>query len=133
MSRAAVHFVKRFPMFKTGIALPVVEFYLKSEKLHDPMLTEDRVPDLKLATNGESDAMKTVILRVKDWMKVFSAAGVHVGGFLTRVWSRGHGSADSGRRIKMRFHEDMGNGDVAMFRKRCPSDGILLGRGRQGL
>jgi len=41
-------------MFKIGevLPMPVVEFYLKSEELHDPILMEDHVPVLKLATRG---------------------------------------------------------------------------------
>jgi phosphoribosylaminoimidazole-succinocarboxamide synthase len=72
---AAGHFVKRFPMFQSGDALPlpIVEFYWKNDELHDPLLTEDHVLVLKLASREEVERMKAVTLRVNEILSEFLA------------------------------------------------------------
>jgi len=72
---AAGHFVKRFPTFKTGYVLPIpiVEFYWKNEELHDPLLTEDHVLVLKLASREEEDRMKSMTLRSNEVLGEFLA------------------------------------------------------------
>jgi phosphoribosylaminoimidazole-succinocarboxamide synthase len=72
---AAGHFVQRFPIFKSGDALPlpIVEFYWKNDELHDPMLTEDHVPALKLASRDEEERMKAITLRANEVLKKFLA------------------------------------------------------------
>jgi len=59
-NRAAGHFLKRLTMFKRGepLRIPIVEFFLKSDELHDPMLTEDHVVVLGMATRREVGLMK---------------------------------------------------------------------------
>lgn len=59
---AAGHFLSRFPMFKQGekLRIPVVEFYLKNDQLHDPMLVEDHLPALGLASREETEKMKEI-------------------------------------------------------------------------
>jgi len=59
-NRAAGHFLKRLTMFKRGepLRIPIVEFFLKSDELHDPMLTEDHVVALGMATRREVGLMK---------------------------------------------------------------------------
>ncbi len=59
---AAGHFLSRFPMFKRGerLRVPVVEFYLKNDQLHDPMLVEDHLPALALASKEETEKMKEI-------------------------------------------------------------------------
>ncbi|MFQ6084796.1 MAG: phosphoribosylaminoimidazolesuccinocarboxamide synthase [Candidatus Bathyarchaeia archaeon] len=63
---AAGHFAKRFStLFKIGEALskPVVEFYLKSDELHDPLLTEDHISLLGIASDEQVETMKELTLR----------------------------------------------------------------------
>ncbi len=57
---AAGHFLSRFTMFKKGekLKFPVVEFYLKNDELHDPMLVEDHLPVLGLASRAQTATMK---------------------------------------------------------------------------
>jgi len=56
----AGHFLSRFPMFEKGkkLKFPVVEFYLKNDELHDPMLAEDHLPALDLASKAQTEEMK---------------------------------------------------------------------------
>jgi len=72
---AAGHFVKRFPMLKTGYVLPIpiVEFYWKNEELHDPLLTEDHVLVLKLASREGEDSMKSITLLANEILGKFLA------------------------------------------------------------
>jgi len=75
-NRAAGHFVQRFGMFQRGqpLKIPVVEFYLKSDELHDPMLTEDHVVAFGLATRREVDVMKHWTRRTNRLLTGFMAA-----------------------------------------------------------
>jgi len=72
---AAGHFVKRFPTFKTGdrLPMPIVEFYWKNEELHDPLLTEDHVLVLKLASREAENSMKSITLRANEILGEFLA------------------------------------------------------------
>ena len=72
---AAGHFVKRFPMLKTGdvLPMPIVEFYWKNEELHDPLLAEDHVLVLKLASKADEERMKAITLKVDEILSEFLA------------------------------------------------------------
>ena len=63
---AAGHFLSRFSMFKKGqkLKFPIVEFYLKDDALHDPMLVEDHLVLLDLASEDEVAEMKEITRRV---------------------------------------------------------------------
>jgi len=64
--RAAGHFIGIGKYFQEGdkLQFPVVEFYLKDDALHDPMLTEQHLELLKLATAQEIESMKKITLNV---------------------------------------------------------------------
>jgi len=70
---AAGHFLSRFPMFEKGeeLRFPVVEFYLKSDELHDPMLVEDHLPALGLASVEETARMKEITRRANTVLSNF--------------------------------------------------------------
>jgi phosphoribosylaminoimidazole-succinocarboxamide synthase len=70
---AAGHFVTRFPMFKRGQALkkPVIEFYLKDDSLHDPLLVEDHIIALNLASSKELRHIRRVTIKVNEILKNF--------------------------------------------------------------
>jgi phosphoribosylaminoimidazole-succinocarboxamide synthase len=72
---AAGHLVKNFPMFKKGDRLrePIVEFYLKNDALHDPMLVDDHIAALELADRRGIAKMKTLIKRVNRILRKFMA------------------------------------------------------------
>lgn len=56
---------------------PLIEFYLKSDKLNDPMITEEHVLSFDWALVEELDEMKRVALRVNDFLSgLFLAAGI---------------------------------------------------------
>ncbi|MGQ9719780.1 MAG: phosphoribosylaminoimidazolesuccinocarboxamide synthase [Candidatus Jordarchaeum sp.] len=61
---AAGHLVKNYPI-KEGTLLnpPVVEFYLKDDARHDPMLNEDHFLILGLASRGEVKKIKEITLK----------------------------------------------------------------------
>ncbi|KPB05862.1 phosphoribosylaminoimidazolesuccinocarboxamide synthase [Bacillus sp. CHD6a] len=56
-----------------GITLeqPIVEFYYKDDSLGDPLITEDHVQLLKLATPAEVDILKHVARKVNDVLSQF--------------------------------------------------------------
>jgi phosphoribosylaminoimidazole-succinocarboxamide synthase len=63
--RAAGHFIGVGKHFQNGdrLTFPIVEFYLKDDALHDPMLRDEHVKLLKLANDSEIDQMKQTTLR----------------------------------------------------------------------
>jgi len=72
---AAGHLVKNFPMFKKGDRLkePIVEFYLKDDALHDPMLVDDHIVALGLADRREIETMRMLIKKVNTILSKFMA------------------------------------------------------------
>jgi phosphoribosylaminoimidazole-succinocarboxamide synthase len=48
---------------------PIVEFYLKDDELHDPLLTEDYIRLLGLASREELDVLRREALRVNDELR----------------------------------------------------------------
>ena len=62
-----------------GQALPrsIIEFYLKDDKLGDPMVTEEHITAFNWATTQEIDDMLAMTLRVNDFLTgLFSAVGI---------------------------------------------------------
>jgi len=69
---------KRFGV-EEGMILPrpIVEFYLKSDKLGDPMITEEHIISFDWAMEEELEEMKFVALRVNDFLSgLFISAGI---------------------------------------------------------
>jgi len=64
--RAAGHFIGIGKHFQNGgrLTFPIVEFYLKDDALHDPMLRDEHLKLLKLANDSEIGQMKQTTLRV---------------------------------------------------------------------
>ena len=64
--------VRRYP-FKDGTELkkPIVEFCLKSDEFHDPMINEDIAEALGIANREELKKMKEITLKVNDVLKNF--------------------------------------------------------------
>jgi phosphoribosylaminoimidazole-succinocarboxamide synthase len=55
----------------TEVAPPLVEFYLKDDALGDPLLTDDRLRLLNLATETEANTLKTMALEINQILKTF--------------------------------------------------------------
>jgi phosphoribosylaminoimidazole-succinocarboxamide synthase len=71
--RAAGHFIGIGKYFQNGDKLtsPIVEFYLKDDALHDPMLTDQHLILLKLANAREIEEMKQVTLKAAELLENF--------------------------------------------------------------
>ena len=75
-----------------GQALPrsIIEFYLKDDKLGDPMVTEEHITAFNWATTQEIDDMLAATLRVNDFLTgLFGAVGITLVDFKIeygRVW-----------------------------------------------
>ena len=75
-----------------GQALPhsIIEFYLKDDKLHDPMVAEEHITAFNWASTQEIDDMLALTLRVNDFLSgMFSAVGITLVDFKIeygRVW-----------------------------------------------
>lgn len=69
---AAGSLVKKFG-FKEGCVLvnPIVEYYLKSDELGDPLFTEDHIFALGLADAEEMKFIKSLTLKINDLLKVY--------------------------------------------------------------
>jgi phosphoribosylaminoimidazole-succinocarboxamide synthase len=63
--RAAGHFIGVGKYFQNGdrLPFPIIEFYLKDDALHDPMLTDQHLKLLKLANDDEIEQMKEMTLK----------------------------------------------------------------------
>lgn len=56
---------------------PTFEFFLKNDKLHDPMINDSHIVTFKWATEDEITQMKTLTFRVNDILKaLFADAGM---------------------------------------------------------
>src|SRR5687767_14209922 len=53
-----------------GQALPrsIIEFYLKDDKLHDPMVSEEHITAFNWASTQEIDDMMAITLRINDFL-----------------------------------------------------------------
>lgn len=69
---AAGSLVKKFG-FKEGAVLknPIVEYYLKSDDLGDPLFTEDHIFALGLADAEELKLIKSLTLKINDLLKIY--------------------------------------------------------------
>ncbi len=69
---AAGHLLQRFPV-KAGDKLdpPLVEFFLKDDEHHDPMINDMHMAYLKLATRDECDELREITINVNSAMKEF--------------------------------------------------------------
>ncbi len=64
--------IRRFPFKdKTVLKKPIVEFCLKDDRYHDPMINEDIAYNLGISNEDEMKKMKEIILRVNDILKKF--------------------------------------------------------------
>ncbi len=70
---AAGHFIGIGKHFQNGdkLPFPIVEFYMKDDLLHDPMLTDQHMELLHLASDDEIQEMKRVTLRVAILLEQF--------------------------------------------------------------
>ena len=70
---AAGHFIGVGKFFQSGdrLAFPIIEFYLKDDTLHDPMLTDQHMKLLRLANDREIEQMKEVTLKVAALLEKF--------------------------------------------------------------
>lgn len=58
---------------------PILEFYYKSDKLGDPMITDEHIRELNLATPDELMKIKRMALRVNQVLtKFFAQAGIQL-------------------------------------------------------
>jgi phosphoribosylaminoimidazole-succinocarboxamide synthase len=62
--RAAGHFIGMGKYFQNGdrLPFPIIEFYLKDDALHDPMLTDQHLKLLRIASDHEIEEMKRITL-----------------------------------------------------------------------
>ncbi len=69
---AAGSIVKRLGIpEKTEFNPPLVEFYLKNDKLHDPIICKEHILAMSLATEEEIEKMKELALKVNDILREF--------------------------------------------------------------
>jgi phosphoribosylaminoimidazole-succinocarboxamide synthase len=71
--RAAGHFIGIGTRYKNGdkLAFPIVEFYLKDDSMHDPMLTDQHLKLLQLANDDEIEKIKQATLRAASLLEKF--------------------------------------------------------------
>jgi phosphoribosylaminoimidazole-succinocarboxamide synthase len=115
-----------------GQALPrsIIEFYLKDDKLGDPMVAEEHITAFNWASPQEIDDIMAMTLRANDFLSgVFSAVGISLVDFKVefgRVWENDYSrviladeispdscrlwdSATNEKLDKDRFRRDLGN------------------------
>src|SRR5579872_6351883 len=115
-----------------GQPLPrsIIEFYLKDDKLHDPMVAEEHITAFNWATTQEIDDIMALTLRINDYLcGLFGAVGITLVDFKVeygRVWEgdfariiladeispdscRLWDSATNEKLDKDRFRRDLGN------------------------
>ncbi|MGA3404165.1 MAG: phosphoribosylaminoimidazolesuccinocarboxamide synthase [Candidatus Bathyarchaeia archaeon] len=68
--RAAGHFIGIGKYFQNGdkLPFPVVEFYLKDDALHDPMLNDQHLELLRLSNLNEIERMRKITLEVGSFL-----------------------------------------------------------------
>ncbi len=90
---AAGHLLQRFPV-EAGQVLefPLVEFFLKDDEHHDPMINDVHMKYLKLATRDECDEIRKITLGVNQAMKeFFESKGIILVDFKIEVGRDGKG------------------------------------------
>jgi len=77
---AAGSFTKRYGVPEgTQLGAALVEFFLKKDKLGDPLVTEECIQVLKICDHMEMQEMKNTALRVNDFLfGMFMAVGIRV-------------------------------------------------------
>ncbi|WP_105956050.1 phosphoribosylaminoimidazolesuccinocarboxamide synthase [Apilactobacillus quenuiae] len=75
---ASGHFQKRFGTESLAkLALPVVEFFMKSDELHDPMVNDSSAQALNIASADEINTMRKLALKVNEALsKLFKEVDV---------------------------------------------------------
>lgn len=75
---AAGSFSRRLAIAEgTPLKFPIVEFYFKNDALDDPMITEDQIEVLEIATKEELAELKTLALAVNQALqKIFAVCGI---------------------------------------------------------
>jgi len=72
------------------LSRPIIEFYLKDDKLHDPMVAEAHITAFNWASTQEIDDITALTLRVNDDLRqMFGAVGITLVDFkieFGRVW-----------------------------------------------
>ncbi len=69
-NRAAGSLAKRLGLEEgTSLPRPVVEFYYKNDELGDPLVNEDHIAVLQLASPDQLEEMKHIALRVNGLLK----------------------------------------------------------------
>jgi phosphoribosylaminoimidazole-succinocarboxamide synthase len=65
--------VKTYPFYKQGDLLkkPLVEFFLKDDAYHDPLLSEEHMKVFRLASLSEISDMKRITLKTNSVLKSF--------------------------------------------------------------
>jgi phosphoribosylaminoimidazole-succinocarboxamide synthase len=71
--RAAGHFIGIGKQFKTGDRLPfqIVEFYLKDDTHHDPLVTDQHLKLLRLANDSEIEQIKQITLQAATLLEKY--------------------------------------------------------------
>lgn len=71
--RAAGHFIGIGKYFKDGerFPFPIVEFYMKDDSLHDPMLTDQHMQLFHLANENEIEQMKQITVKAAAVLEAF--------------------------------------------------------------
>lgn len=69
--RAAGHFIGIGKQFKMGdrLPFPIVEFYLKDDAHHDPLVTDQHLKLLKLASDPEIEQMKLMTVKAASLLE----------------------------------------------------------------
>ena len=74
----------------TALPRPIIEFYLKDDKLGDPLVTEEHIVAFGWASQQDLDDMVALALRVNDFMSgVMMAVGIKLVDFkieIGRIW-----------------------------------------------
>ncbi|MEJ6400461.1 phosphoribosylaminoimidazolesuccinocarboxamide synthase [Nicoliella lavandulae] len=64
------HFQKRYGTeYLQPLSRPVVEYFFKSDELHDPMINDSAAEALNIATEAQLKTMRETALKVNDLMK----------------------------------------------------------------
>ncbi len=64
-------FCKRYGVKKSKKIGPIVEFFLKNDELSDPLICDDVVKALRIASEEEIEKMRTMALKVNNVLTVF--------------------------------------------------------------
>ncbi len=115
----------------TPVNPPLVEFYLKDDSLGDPLLTDDRIRLINVATEAEVATLRSMALRINELLiAFFDQCGITLVDFkwefgrdkpgailladeispdTCRLWKQGE--LDPQKRVldKDRFRQDMGD------------------------